>query len=127
MRLFVGAALLSLTSVNLSAATPELVQFSGSVQQDSATPVVFDLHVPSRQSVTLQLTDGSKLELSAPGSPESKEKARIRLLSPSGDVFHTATIPDPGLASTSFAYLVCDGQATYINPAPPSGASCSAP
>ena len=100
------------------ASEPDRVQFTGSVQHDDLSPVTFDLQLPSRQAATLQLADGSTLELAAPGNPASPDGALIRLLSPSGQVLHTARVPDPGMASKSFAYRVCEGQVTYLSPAP---------
>ena len=108
------------------ASEPDRVQFTGSVQHDDLTPVTFDLQLPSKQAATLQLSDGSKLELVAPGNSASPDGARIRLLSPTGQVLHTATVPDPGMASKSFAYRVCAGQVTYISPAPSLVPACGA-
>ena len=45
------------------ASAPDRVQFTGSVQHDDLTPVTFDLQLPSKQAATLQLSDGSTLEL----------------------------------------------------------------
>ena len=100
------------------ASEPDRVQFTGSVQHDDLTPVTFDLQLPSKQAATLQLSDGSTLELTTPGNSASPDGALIRLVSPSGQVLHTATVPDPGMASKSFAYRVCEGQVTYLSPAP---------
>ena len=100
------------------ASEPDRVQFTGSVQNDDLTPVTFDLQLPSKQAATLQLSDGSTLELTTPGNSASPDGALIRLVSPSGQVLHTATVPDPGMASKSFAYRVCEGQVTYLSPAP---------
>ncbi|WP_231104294.1 hypothetical protein, partial [Xanthomonas graminis] len=68
------------------AAMPEQVQFVGSIQQDDLTPVTFDLHLPSKQSATLKLADGSTLELTTPGGHASPDGARIRLLSAAGQI-----------------------------------------
>ena len=100
------------------ASEPDRVQFTGSVQHDDLTPVTFDLQLPSKQAATIQLSDGSTLELTTPGNSASPDGALIRLVSPSGEVLHTATVPDPGMASKSFAYRVCEGQVTYLSPAP---------
>ncbi len=108
----------SLSTSAASNATPERIQFVGSIQRDDVNPVTFDLQLPSRQAAALRLADGSTLELATPGSSESPDGARIRLLSPSGQVLHTATVPDPGMASQSFAYRICEGQVTYMSPAP---------
>ena len=120
------AALTVLLSSSLAAlaAAPEQVQFVGSIQHDNLTPVTFDLHLPSTQSATLRLADGSTLELVTPGGKASPDGARIRLLSPAGEVMHTATVPDPNLASTSFAYKICNGQATYMSPVPAAAPRC---
>ena len=125
MKAIVYAGLISCISLAASAATPQQVQFAGSVQQDAAVPVVFDLHLPSGESAALLLSDGSRLELATPGSAEGQDGARIRLVSSTGEVLHTATNPDTGLASMSFAYRVCNGQATYMSPAPQSVPACS--
>lgn len=109
-----------------SASTPERVQFIGSVQQDDMTPFAFDLQLPSKQAATLQLSDGFTLELTAPGSSASPDGARIRLLSSTGQVMHTAVIPDSGMASTSFAYRVCANEVTYMSPAPAAAPVCGA-
>jgi hypothetical protein len=100
------------------ASEPDRVRFTGSVQHDDLTPVTFDLQLPSKQAATIQLSDGSTLELTTPGNSASPDGALIRLVSPSGEVLHTATVPDPGMASKSFAYRVCEGQVTYLSPAP---------
>jgi len=110
----------------VSAAAPDHVQFVGTVQQEGHTPVVLDLQLPSTQAATLRLSDGVKLELVAPGNAASPEGARIRLVSPDGTIMHTATVPDRSLASTSFIYLVCAGEVTYISPAPAVVPSCGA-
>ena len=112
------AVLLCSMSLAAAAATPEQVQFVGSVQHDDLTPVKFDLQLPSRQAAILQLADGSTLELATPGAPASPDGASIRLVSADGRVLHTATVPDSGMASKSFAYRVCQGQVTYLSPAP---------
>lgn len=118
MKSVATVAVLLSCSLVASAATPEQVQFVGSIQQDDRTPVTFDLHLPSTQGATLKLSDGSALELTAPGGRTSPTEARIRLLSPEGVILHVAVVPDPGLASTSFAYRICQGQVTYMSPAP---------
>jgi hypothetical protein len=118
MKAIAVAALLFGVSLPASAAMPEQVQFVGSVHRDDLTPITFDLHLPSRQGVVLTLADGSTLELATPGSPASPDEARVRLVSPTGEVRHTATMPGPGLASTSFAYRICNGRVTYMSPAP---------
>ena len=120
------ATLLCSVSLAASAATPERVQFVGSVQHDDTTPVTFDLHLPSKQAAVLQLADGSALELVTPGASASPDGARIRLLSPQGQVLHTATVSDPGMASKSFAYRVCEGQVTFMSPAPAVVPACGA-
>ena len=124
MKAFAVCLLTCSFSLAASASTPERVQFMGSVQQDGITPVTFDLQLPSKQAVTIQLSDGSTLELATPGNSASPDGARIRLLSPTGQVLHTATVPDPGMASTSFAYRVCKGQVTYMSPAPAAVPAC---
>ena len=112
------AMLLYGVSLAASASAPEHVQFIGSVQKDDKTPLTFDLRLPSKQAAVVQLTGGSTLELATPGAAESPDGARIRLLSPTGQVLHTATVPDPGMASKSFAYRICGGQVTFMSPAP---------
>lgn len=124
MKVVAAATVLLSSSLAASAAMPEQVQFVGSLQQDDLTPVTFDLRLPSKQSATLGLADGSMLELVTPGGAANPDGASIRLLSPAGEVMHTATVPDPSLASTSFAYRICKGQVTYINPAPAVVADC---
>jgi hypothetical protein len=100
------------------ASAPDRVQFTGSVQRDDLTPVTFDLQLPSEQAATLRLSDGSTLELAAPGSSTGLDGASIRLLSPTGRVSHTATVSDAGMTSKSFVYRVCEDQVTYMSPAP---------
>jgi len=106
------------------ALAPEQVQFTGSVQYDDGVPVDFDLRLPARQAMTLQLADGAALELVTPGNAASPHGTLVRLVSRDGRVLHTATVPDPGLASQSFAYRICNGQVTYVSPAPASPAGC---
>jgi hypothetical protein len=126
MRTVVAAAVLLSPSIAAFAAMPEQVQFVGSIQQDDLTPVTFDLHLPSKQSATLKLADGSTLELTTPGGQASPDGARIRLLSAAGQIMHSATVPDRSLASTSFAYRICNGQVTYMSPAPAVVPACGA-
>jgi hypothetical protein len=126
MRTVVAATVLLSSSLAAFAAMPEQVQFVGSIQQDDLTPVTFDLHLPSKQSATLKLADGSTLELTTPGGQASPDGARIRLLSAAGQIMHAATVPDRSLASTSFAYRICNGQVTYMSPAPAVVPACGA-
>jgi len=126
MKAVAAATVLMGSSLTAFAAMPEQVQFVGYIQHDDLTPVTFDLHLPSRQSATLELADGSTLELVTPGGQASPDGARIRLLSPAGEIMHAATVPDPSLASTSFAYRICNGQATYMSPAPAVVPKCGA-
>ena len=125
MKAIVCAGLMFCVSSAAWSATPRQVQFAGSVQQDADTPMAFDLYVPSGRSATLRLSDGSMLELATPGSLADEDGTRIRLLSSTGEVVHTSTNPDPGVASLSFAYRLCDGRATYMNPAPESVPACA--
>lgn len=118
MKAIAFCLLMCVVSAAALAAGPDRVQFTGSVQHDDLTPVTFDLQLPSKQAATLQLSDGSRLELAAPGNSASPDGALIRLVSPSGQVLHTAKVPDPNMASKSFAYRVCAGQVTYLSPAP---------
>ena len=106
------------------ASAPDRAQFTGLVQRDDQTPVTFDLQVPSKQAATLRLSDGSTLELAAPGSSTSLDGASIRLLSPAGQVLHTATVPEAGMTSKSFVYRICEGQVTYMSPAPSVVSAC---
>jgi hypothetical protein len=120
------AAFLFLTSVSLgaSAGIPERVQFTGTLQFDDSAPVTLDLQLPSRQAARLRLSDGFTLELATPGNAVSVDNALIRLIAPSGEIMHTAAIPDSSLASTSFAYKVCAGEVTYLSPAPAGVPAC---
>jgi len=102
------------------------VQFTGTLQRDALPAVAVDLQLPSREAATVQLSDGFTLELTTPGNPSSPDGARIKLLSPDGKVMHTASVPDPGVASISFAYQVCAGQVTYMSPAPADVPACKA-
>lgn len=122
------ASFLSLCCVSLaaSAATPETVQFTGVLQQDALAPVAIDLQIPSKDAATLQLSSGFNLELATPGNPASKDGARIRLVTSSGEVVHTANVSDPGLASVSFAYQICAGSITFMSPAPSPLPACRA-
>lgn len=118
MKLAAASLLLCCVAHPALAETPNRVQFQAALQQDSLPPVAVDLQLPARQAATLQLSTGFTLSFIAPGNPASPDGARIRLLSPSGEVMHTATVPDQGLASVSFAYRICAGQVTYLSPAP---------
>jgi hypothetical protein len=122
------AAFVFLTSVSLaaSAGAPERVQFTGTLQLDESAPIALDLQLPSKQAAKLHLSNGSILELATPGNSASPDGALIRLISPSGKVMHTATIPDFGLTSTSFAYQICAGEVTYMSPAPAVVPACGA-
>lgn len=124
----VAAALLSLCCVSFSssAVAPQRVQFTGTLQRDALPAVAVDLQLPSSQAATLQLSSGYTLELTTPGNPSSPDGPRIKLLSPDGKVMHTASVPDPGVASISFAYRVCAGQVTYMSPAPTQVTGCGA-
>ena len=124
----VAAALLSLCCVSFSssAAAPQRVQFTGTLQRDALPAVAVDLQLPSSQAATLQLSSGYALELATPGNPASPDGARIKLLSPDGKVLHTASVPDAGIASISFAYRICAGQVTYMSPAPVVLPACGA-
>ena len=62
-------------SIAASASAPDRVQFMGSVQRDDMAPVTFDLQLPSKQAATLRLSDGSTLELTAPGNSASPDGA----------------------------------------------------
>ncbi len=124
MRIIAVALLMCGTSLPAFALAPEQVQFTGSVQFDDGVPVDFDLRLPARQAMTLQLAGGAMLELVTPGNAASPDAALVRLVWRDGRVLHTATVPDPGLASKSFAYRICNGQVTYMSPAPATPASC---
>lgn len=126
MKAIAASAVFLSSSLAAFAAMPEQVQFVGSIQHDDQMPITFDLHLPSKQSATLKLADGSTLELVTPGGQTSPDGARIRLLSPTGEILHTATVPDTSLASTSFAYRVCNGHVTYMSPAPAVVPDCGA-
>lgn len=116
MKSFAVTLLLSGISVCTFAGTAQSVQFSGSVRNDNAVPVRFDIQVPARQHATLLLSDGSKLEFFTPGSPGHAKAAQVRLISAVGTTLHTATYPG-SVASRSLDYLVCEGKVTYISPA----------
>ncbi|VXC05967.1 conserved exported hypothetical protein [Luteimonas sp. 9C] len=122
------AAFVFLTSVSLvaSAGAPERVQFTGTLQLDDSLPIALDVQLPSKQAAKLHLSDGSTLELATPGNSASPDGALIRLIAPSGKVMHTATIPDSGVTSTSFAYQICAGEVTYMSPAPAVVPACGA-
>lgn len=107
------------------ATTPASVQFVGSLQQDGATRVTFDIQIPSGQTARLELGDGHVLAFATPGSTGNTDKATILLSDASGKQLHSQTIPDAGLASTSFSYLICNGQTTFMSPAPKDAPSCS--
>src|SRR5690606_22905338 len=94
------------------AAVPEQVQFKGSVLRDDAVAVLFDLQVPSGEGTTLEMEDGSRLELDTRGVVPGGEGVRMRLLSPDGKVLHQASTPDPEDARLFFAYRVRDSRAT---------------
>ena len=126
MKAVAGATVLLSSSFAAFAGMPEQVQFVGSIQHGDRTPVTFDVHLPSKQSAILKLADGSTLELITPGGQARPDGARIRLLSPAGQILHAATVPDPSLASTSFAYRICNGQVTYMSPAPAVVPGCGA-
>ncbi len=108
-----------------SAGTPESIQFKGLVRKNNGVPTRFDVQVPSGQQVVLTLGNGTKLELATPGSRESAAAPMARLVSASGKILHTATYRDTGLASISLDYLVCEGRAKYMSPAPVATPFCS--
>lgn len=117
------ALLLSGMSFGAFAGTAQSVQFFGLVRTDNAVPVRFDIQVPAEQHATLLLSNGSKLELFAPGSSGHAKAAQVRLISAAGATLHTATYPG-SVASHSLDYVVCGGKATYISPAPSTVPSC---
>jgi uncharacterized protein (TIGR01244 family) len=107
-----------------STSTPSQIQFSGFVRKNTSAPVTFNLGIPSRQTAVLQLADGSKLELATADSTNTSDGTRIRFVSATGKVLHTATAPNS--ANISFAYLVCKGRVTYISPVPNPAPACPA-
>lgn len=111
--------------VSAFAATPASVQFVGSLQQDDATPLTFDIQIPSGQTAALKLGDGYAIEFSTVGSAGNADRTTVRLTDASGKQLHMQTLPDTGLASTSFSYLICDGETRFISPAPEAPPSCS--
>ena len=123
MKAILSVLALLVVSFSVSAGNAQSVQFRGVVQRDSSTPVRFDLQVPAKRHLAVELDDGSRLELAAPGGADPSV-ATARLVSSSGQVLHNAAFTDPGLASTSFAYLVCAGRVTYISPAPAKDPTC---
>lgn len=122
--LMLSVALLGLC-LSAFAAAPASVQFVGSLQQDNATPVAFDIQIPSGQTATLKLGDGHALDFSTAGSAGSPDRTTVRLTDAAGKQLHLQTIPDTGLASTSFSYLICNGETRFISPAPKDMPSCS--
>ncbi len=122
--LAVSLTLLGLCASAL-AATPASVQFIGTLQQDGTTPVTFNIQVPSGQTAKLELGDGHVLAFATWGSPETPDSTTITLTDASGKRLHSQTIPDAGLESTSFTYLICEGQPRFISPTPEHLASCS--
>jgi len=122
--LFVSPILLGLCA-SVFAATPASVQFVGSLQQDGATPVTFDIQIPSGQTARLELGDGHVLAFATPGSTGNPDRATVLLSDASGKQLHSQAIPDAGLASTSFSYLICNGETTFMSPAPTDAPSCT--
>ena len=123
MKVVIATLVLFATAFFAHAGTAESVQFTGFVARDNGTPVRFDIQVPAKQHTIVELNDGSKLTLAAPGD-SGDPTAAARLVSASGETLHTATFSDPSLASTSLAYLICGAQVTYFSPAPSSVPSC---
>ena len=121
--LVVSTALLGLCA-SAFAITPASIQFVGSLQQDGATPVTFDIQIPSGQTAKLELGDGHVLAFATSGSPGNPDKTTVLLTDASGKQLHSQTIPDAGLASTSFSYLICNGQTRFMSPAPDDTPSC---
>lgn len=120
----VSIALLGLCA-SAFAVTPASVQFVGSLQQDGATPVTFDIQIPSGQTAKLELGDGHVLAFATLGSSGNPDKTTILLTDASGKQLHSQTIPDAGLASTSFSYSICNGQTRFMSPAPEDMPSCA--
>ena len=124
MKAILGSVLL-LAAFGASAATAERVQFTGFVLQDTSPALEFDLHAPARQSTGLLLGDGSTLTIATPGAVAGVAGVQIQLVSPTGEVMHTSTVPDATVASMSFAYRVCRGEAVFMSPAPVERMTCS--
>lgn len=120
----VSTTLLGLCSAAF-AATPNSVQFVGTLQQDNATPVMFDIQIPSGQTATLKLGDGHALAFATAGSPGNPDRTTVLLTDASGKQLHSQTIPGAGLASTSFNYLICNGETRFMSPAPEEPPSCN--
>lgn len=120
----VSTALLGLCTSAL-AVVPASVQFMGSLQQDGATPVTFDIQIPSGQTAKLELGDGHVLAFATAGSPGHLDKTTVILSDASGKQLHSQTMPDAGLSSTSFAYLICNGEIIFVSPTPAESPSCS--
>ena len=106
-------------------AAPESVRFAGTVQEDERTPARFDLHIPSGQSATLKLA-GYDLAFATAGSPGNAARTTVVLTRATGEKLHGQVIEDVDHASTSFLYLICDGQTRFISPAPEQPESCVA-
>ena len=117
MKVVIAAIVVLAAAFCAHAGTAESVQFIGLVARDNATPLRFDVQVPAKQHATIELNDGSKLTLAAPGD-SGNANAAARLVSASGQTLHNATFTDPTLASTSVASLICGSQVTYFSPAP---------
>ncbi|MEO6102944.1 MAG: hypothetical protein ABIP44_04810 [Pseudoxanthomonas sp.] len=122
--LVLSVALLGLCASALAAA-PDRVQFVGSLQLDDATPITFDIQIPSGQTAKLELGDGHVLSFATAGSSGNPDKATVVLKDTTGKQLHSETIPDESLASTSFSYLICNGQTRFVSPASKDAPSCS--
>lgn len=121
-----SALMASLCALSASAAAgPESVRFAGTVQEDGRTPARFDLHIPSGQSATLKLS-GYDLAFATAGSPGNAARTTVVLTRATGERLHGQEIEGVDLASTSFLYLICDGQTRFISPAPEHAETCVA-
>jgi hypothetical protein len=116
-------ALLVLSMPTLAAA-PASVRFIGSVQEQDSTPVRFDIHIPAGQKARLQLASFN-VAFATAGSAGNADQTTVLLERSSGEKLHGQSIPGTGLASTSFLYLICNGQARFISPAPEQPESCA--
>lgn len=74
-------------------AKPASVQFVGSLQQDNAAPVTFDIQIPSGQTATLKLGDGHALAFATAGSLGNPDRTTVVLTDASGKLLHSQTIP----------------------------------
>lgn len=104
-------------------------RFVGEVVIDDQPANTFDIAVPENHLRIMDFPGGLRLELASPrGRPPKGESPQtyIRLLKQTGDAYRILHEGRTGSVSTSrsFAYRLCDGDLTYMSPAPATVPAC---